>query len=293
VRAADELAKPNDKRLSEYSDSKLPALKHALLSPAPIFDELDTLRLSMTLTNLRAQLGPDDPFVKLVLGKESPDGLARELIRGTKLKDVKARQALLDGGKAAIDASTDPLIVLARAMEPEARALRKAYDEKIESVENKNGELIAKARFALLGANVYPDATFTLRLSFGHVAGWSEGGRAIQPFTTFGGAFDRATGKDPFALPPSWLAAKDKLDRSTPFNFTTTNDIIGGNSGSPVLNKDAEIVGLIFDGNIHSLGGDFGFDAAKNRAVSVHSDAIVRALKQVYGANRILTELAQ
>jgi hypothetical protein len=291
VRAADEIPKPNEKRLNEFSDSKLPALQHALFSPAPIEDELDALRLSMMFTNLRAKLGPDDPFVKLVLGKDSPEDLARELIKRTKLKDVKARKALFEGGKAAIDASTDPLIVLARAMEPEARALRKAYEEKVESVENKNGELIAKARFALLGTDVYPDATFTLRLSYGHVAGWSEDGKVIHPFTTFGGAFDRATGKDPFALPPSWLAAKGKLDLTTPFNFTTTNDIIGGNSGSPVINKDAEIVGLIFDGNIHSLGGDFGFDAAKNRAVSVHSEAIVESLKEVYGAGRILSEL--
>jgi hypothetical protein len=183
------------------------------------------------------------------------------------------------------------MIELARLVEPESRALRKAYEDDIEAVVKKNEELVAKARFALYGTSVYPDATATLRLSFGQVRGWEEAGQPVTPFTHFAGAFDRATGRDPFALPASWIQKKPKIDASTPLDFSSTNDIIGGNSGSPVVDKEGRIVGLVFDGNIHSLGGAYYYDPKDNRTVSVHSSALVEALDKIYGANRIVNEL--
>jgi hypothetical protein len=190
-----------------------------------------------------------------------------------------------------VDSSTDPMIELARRIDPESRQVRAQYEDLVEGPVNRNSELIARARFKVYGTSVYPDATFSLRLSYGVVKGWNEGGVDVKPITTIGGAFDRATGKPPFALPKSWIAAKDKLNRSTPFDFCTTADIIGGNSGSPVINKEGQIVGLIFDGNIHSLGGDYAFDPIKNRAVAVHSEGLIEALDKVYGAKRIRDEL--
>jgi len=291
VRYGEEIGKPNDKRLREFVDSKLPGTKQSMLSPAPIFDEFEILTLTLSLTQMREELGADDPFVKKVLGKQSPQELATALVKGSKIKDVKLRKQLLDGGKAAIDASRDPMIELARRLDPEARDIRTKVEEQVEAPINRNSELIAKARFKVFGTSVYPDATFTLRLSYGVVKGWQEGGTEVKPFTTMAGAFDRATGKPPFALPATWLKAKDKINGSTPFDFVTTNDIIGGNSGSPVINKEGEVVGLIFDGNIHSLGGDYYFDPAKNRAVAVDSAALIEALDKIYGAARLRDEL--
>ncbi len=291
VRSADELPKPNEKRLREYVDSALPAVKQRLFSPAPIYDDLEIATLTFSLTKLREMLGPDDPVVRKVLGKDSPKELATALIKGTSLKDLKLRKALFDGGKKAVDASDDPMIQLARKIDPEARAVRKHYEDDIESVNKKNHELIAKANFEIYGTSTYPDATFTPRVSYGQVKGWIENGKPVPPITNIAGAFDRNTGKEPFALPSSWIAAKSKLNLATPMNFCSSNDIIGGNSGSPVFNKNAEIIGLVFDGNIHSLGGEYGFDDALNRTVSVHSAALIEALGKVYGANRILAEL--
>ncbi len=293
VRAAEELPKPNEKRLREYTEAKLPALKQQLLTSAPIYDEFETFTLTFSLTKLREGLGADHPFVKKLFGKESPATLAARLIKGTTLKDIASRKALLEGGKKAVDASTDPLIELFRRLDGDQRAIRKRFEDNVEAVDTKNGELIAKARFEVYGTSIYPDATGSHRLSFGSIKGYVEDGKTVKPITTFAGAFDRHSGEDPFALPASWLAAKGKLDLSTPFNFASTNDIIGGNSGSPVFNKDAEIVGLIFDGNIQSLGGDYGFDPAVNRAVSVHSAALTEALSKIYGASRIVDELGK
>ena len=290
-RAADELPKPNEQRLREFSDARLPSLKQSLFSTAPIYPELEQTLLTFYFTKLRETLGPDHPAVREVLGKESPESLAKKLVTGTKLRNVKARQALWDGGEKAVDTSKDPMIAVVRVLDPFARALRKTYEDDIEAKIARNEELIARARFQVYGTSIYPDATFSPRLSYGSVKGWSEGGRQIPPMTVIGGTFERATGKDPFALPPSWLKGKSKLELQTPMNFVTTNDIIGGNSGSPVINKDLEIVGLIFDGNIHSLGGEYGFDASKNRAVAVHSEAIVESLDKIYNAKRLLQEL--
>jgi hypothetical protein len=291
VRGAEERQKPIGKRFREFNDSALPQMEQKLFSPAPIYDELELLTLTHSLTKLREELGADDPFVKQVLGKQSPEELANQLIKDTKLKDVALRKQLWNDGKKAVDASKDPMILLARKIDPAARAVRKHYEDDIESVLKKNIELVAKARFAVQGMSNYPDATFTLRLSYGAVRGYEENGKHIKPITTFGGAFDRATGRAPFDLPASWMAAKPKLDMATPFNFVSDNDIIGGNSGSPVANKNGELVGLVFDGNIQSLGGDYGFDESVNRMVAVHSEGLIRALDKVYDAQRIVDEV--
>jgi hypothetical protein len=291
VRAADELPKPNESRFPEYTDAALPGLKQELFSPAPIHPPLEELQLRFGLTKLREVLGADDPIVHKLLGKKSPAKLAAELVRGSKLANVATRKQLFEGGKAAVDASKDPLIALARLVDPDARPVRKRYEDEIESALDKAHEAIATVRFETYGTSLYPDATFTLRFSYGAVKGWIERGQPVPPFTNIRGAFERETGEDPFALPKSWLNARAKLNLDTPFNFVTTNDIVGGNSGSPVIDKDARIVGLIFDGNIDSLGGDYGFDERVNRAVAVHSSAIVEALKVVYGAGRIADEL--
>jgi hypothetical protein len=250
------------------------------------------VRLGWSLTKMRELLGADDPFVHQVLGRKSPDQVGAALIAATRLGDPAVRKALWSGGKEAIAKSDDPFIKLALAVDPAARAVRKRYEREVESVVQKNTELIAQARFAQRGTSAYPDATFTLRLSYGEVIGWDEGGRMIPPFTDFAGAFARDTGVDPFALPASWHAAKSKLDLTQRFNFVTDNDIIGGNSGSPMINRNGEIVGLIFDGNIHSLGGAFWFDGRNNRAVAVHSGAILETLNKVYGAFDLAREIA-
>jgi hypothetical protein len=291
VRAAEELPKPNESRLTEFVDSALPGLKQELFSPAPIHGELEQLQLQFGLTKLREILGADDPVVHKVLGNKSPEKLAQELVRGSTLANVATRKQLFEGGKAAVDASKDPLILLAKLIDPDARAVRKRMEDEVESALDKAHEAISTVRFETYGTSLYPDATFTLRFSYGSVKGWVDRGKPVAPFTYFRGAFERATGEDPFALPKSWLNAKSKLNLDTPFNFVTTNDIVGGNSGSPVIDQNAQIVGLVFDGNILSLGGEYGFDEKVNRCVSVHSSALLEALRVVYGAGRIADEL--
>ncbi len=292
VRAATELKKPNSDRLREFTDGRLPGLQQRLFSPAPVYAEFEIFRLAFGLTKMRELLGADDPIVKDVLGKESPDQFAARLVKGSKLGDPKVRKQLFDGGADAIAKSNDPMIKLALLVDAPSRALRKQMEDEVESVTRKNHELIAAARFKVQGTNTYPDATFSPRLSFGNVKGWVEDGKTVAPYTTFGSAFERHSGADPFALPKSWLAAQAQVDLATPMNFVTTNDIIGGNSGSPVFNRNAEIVGLIFDGNIHSLGGDYGFDDTLNRAVAVDSRAILHALEKVYKVDRLVNELS-
>jgi hypothetical protein len=240
---------------------------------------------------MREWLGTDNAFVRKVLGNESPQQLADRLVDGTKLADVAVRKALWEGGADAIAKSDDPLIVLARSIDPDARAIRQRVENEVESVIDKNSELIAAARFEKYGTSVYPDATFTQRFSFGEVKGWEEKGVWVKPFTDIAGAFAHATGSEPFALPKSWLDAKPTLNLQQRLDFVTTNDIIGGNSGSPVINRNGEIVGLVFDGNIESLGGDFWFDERVNRTVAVHSGAILEALHKVYKADRLAKEI--
>jgi hypothetical protein len=293
VRAADELPKNNGDRLTELTDGKLPQLKQGLFAKAPISDELQTAMLAFALTKLREDLGADHPVVRHVFGPKSPVEIATEAVKGTKLKDIKVRQSLFaDGkGKVMIDASTDSMILLAKALDPAAREIRKKMEDEVDGPLKKNGELLAKAYFALYGTSTYPDGTFSPRLSYGSIKGWTQDGHAVNPITDFGGAYARASGREPFALPTSWIEAKARVRMSTPFNICTTNDIIGGNSGSPVINKAGEVIGLIFDGNLPSLGGDYGFDGTANRAVAVHAAALLEALDKIYKAKRLVDEL--
>lgn len=291
VRGAAEREKPNTDRLREFTDASLPRIRQQLAAPVPIYPELEKLTLSFGLERMREWLGPDHPTVRALLAKDSPDTLAQSLISRTKLGDPQVRLALWNGGAAAIAASDDPFIQLARSIDPQARALRKRYEDEVEAPISAAEEKIARARFSLYGTNVYPDATFTLRLNYGTVQGWVEKGRPVEPFTRLSTAFDRATGQPPFRIPASWQNVKSTLDLSTPVNLSTNNDIVGGNSGSALLNARGEVVGLMFDGNIHSISGAYWFDTAKNRSIAVHPAIMREALSKVYRADDLLREL--
>ncbi len=292
VRAANEREKPNAERLREFTDAALPQLRQQLEAATPIYPDLEQVTLSFSLERMREYLGPDHAVVKKALENESPDQKARTLISGSKLADAKLRVSLFAGGRKAIDASTDPMIVLARTVDDDARALRKIYETQVQGPVSAAQRAIADARFAVSGTGVYPDATFTLRLSYGAVQGWTDAGRRIEPFTYLSRLFERATGAPPFALPKSWLDARPRLDMKARANFVTTNDIVGGNSGSPAVNAKGEIVGLVFDGNIHSIAGTYWFDPDLNRTVAVHPEFIREALLNVYDAPGIARELA-
>jgi hypothetical protein len=243
---------------------------------------------------MRDKLGADDPTVKRALNGKTAAEAAKAYIDGTKLDDPAVRKALYEGGADAVAASTDSLIVLMREIDPRARELRKQWDDKVEAVIRLNSTKIAKARFAVLGANSYPDATFTLRLSYGTIKGYEEGAKKIAPYTTIGGAFEHAAAngnKGDFELPKGWDAAKSKLILKTPLNFVHTSDIIGGNSGSPTVDRKGEVVGIIFDGNIESLPWDFAYDDRVGRAVSVDSRAILETIRKVYHADALADEL--
>ncbi|MFZ0734857.1 MAG: S46 family peptidase [Candidatus Sulfotelmatobacter sp.] len=292
VRAAAERTKPNSDRLPEYTDQALVTLRQRMAAPIPAHKDLQELNLAYVFTTTRRDLGADDSFIRKMLGDESPDQLAHRLISGTHLDDPKVREALYDGGQTAIAASTDPLIRFAVSIDPDLLAARKEYEDQVVAPTRSDAERIANARFAVYGTSVDPDATFTLRLSYGSVKGFDDAqGHFVEPYTTIGGLFHHATGAPPFALSKSWLEAKPFLNMETPMNLSTTNDIIGGNSGSPLINSKAEIVGLIFDGNIFSLGGDFGYDAARNRAIAVDSRALLEGLQKVYHLDRIVDEI--
>jgi len=290
VRAAQERAKPNGERFREYADARLPLVEKTLLDRQPVETDLEQLKLEFWFTKLREEMTADAPETALVLGKDSPENLSRALI-ASKLADPTLRKQLWEGGAAAIRASNDPMIRFVLRIDDAARAVRKAFEERVEGPTDRASERVAKARFAVYGTSVYPDATFSLRLSYGKVAGWAEPGRAIPPFTNFGGLFARATGQPPFQLAPRWVDAKGKVDDKTVFNISSDNDIIGGNSGSPLINAKGEVIGAIFDGNIHSLGGEYFFDPKVNRTVSVSTAAMTEALIKVYGRNALVAEL--
>ncbi len=292
VRHAAESLKPDQSRLAEYTDANFPERRQMLLSTAPIYSELEKLTFTFSLTKLREALGPDDSFVKTVLGKKSPQQLAAELVDGTGLASLERRTQLLKGGEAAINASSDPMIALVRTIDPDLRAVRKDFDDNVDAPQLKWYGRLAQLMFKLYGTSIYPDATATLRLSYGAVAGYQQNGRTIGPTTTIGGLFERATGAEPFKLPDKWIAARAALDPRQSLNFVTTNDTVGGNSGSPVIDKAGEVVGLDFDGNRQSLGGDYGYDAAVNRTIAVNVGAIRKALAKVYRADRLVRELA-
>ena len=294
VRMAEELPKPNADRLRGYRDSDLDSLYLRLYSAGPIYDDLEIERLASSFSLLAETLGGDSLFVSKVLAGRSPRARALDLVTGTKLKDVAVRKRLAEGGAAAIAASTDPMIRLAYELDPEARALRKRVEDEVESVEQEAYTAIAAAEFAVHGEGIYPDATGSLRLTFGTVKGYEENGRSIPPLTKFEGLYKRhqeREGADPFSLDDRWLSGKDKLDLSVPFNFVCTTDVVGGNSGSPVFNARGEVVGLVFDINLYSLVWDVTFTDRQARTVAVHSRAIIEALRKIYGAGRLADEI--
>jgi len=294
VRYVVEVRKPDGERLEEYHDAGLESLRFGLFSPAPVYPGLEEVLLASSLRTSLEKLGPEDPFVKAALDGRTPEEVAKELVAGTKLGDRAFRKSLIDGGEKAVAASTDPLIVFARRLDPIRREMRKWYEDNIQSVEVASGEKIGKARFAVYGKEAYPDATFTLRLSYGAIKGYPMNGTQAPSKTTLYGLYDRAASFDfepPFDLPSRYVEGKAKLDLATPVDFVTTCDIIGGNSGSPVVNRDGEIVGVIFDGNIESLIGSFVYDDATGRSVAVHTAVMTEVLTKLYGAEGIVKEL--
>jgi hypothetical protein len=293
LRASDERPKPNGERLREYSDSGKVSLELSLFSPRPIYTDLEILSLTDSLMFLAGQLGADDPLVQKILTGKSPRARASELINGTKVRDMAFRKQLYEGGRNAVSAANDPMIELARLVDADARVMRKVFDTQDEIKQQAHAE-IARARNAVLGTNGYPDATRTLRLAFGTVKGYEEDGRPVPALTTFGGLYERAAemkNKPPFDLPARWVKRKARLDLQMPFNFVSTADIIGGNSGSPVVNRAGEFVGIIFDGNLQSLPWDYAFNDRQARATSVHSAAILEALDKIYGTKELAREL--
>jgi len=296
VRLSDELPKKNEDRLPEYRDSALASLEHQLFSEAPIDDGLEVVKIALGLENMISVLGANDATVKALLAGKTPFDRATEIVNGTKLKDIATRRALKEGGKAALDAAKDPAIQFFRAMDPLARKMRKRFEDEVESVEHTYSGRIVEAYNQALGASIYPDATFTLRLNWGVVKGYTENGQQIAWRTQLGDLYrknKRAADKDPYKLPARFRSSMGNVDFAVPYNFVSTNDIIGGNSGSPVFNQKGEIVGLIFDSNLSQLPNRFLYRENTERAVSVHSEAIVHALHRVYEAGHIAKELGR
>lgn len=298
VRMHAEAAKPDEKRLPEFKNARLPLLKMQMGVKRPFFKELEITEFTDGLKDALEHLGPNHPFIQAMLGGKSPEAVAKAAVEGSALSDPAARKALMDGGQKAVDESKDTMILLAKKLDPIGRKLRKQQEETVSAVVDEQGGRIARARFAVLGKETYPDATFTLRITYGDVRSYPANGTLMQPFTTLAGLYDRAWGWGPTAergaweLPPKWVEHRKDVDMATPLDFIHAVDIIGGNSGSPVVDKKGELVGLIFDGNIESLPGRYFYDEKVNRAVSVDARAIQEALKKVYGAGALADELA-
>lgn len=293
IRAVDERAKPNGERIPEFRDSARDSLELELFSTEPIYDDYEIVRLTDSLTDFASQFGADDPLVQKVLAGKAPHARAVEVVSGSKLKDVAVRKDLYGKDAASLQAAHDPMIDLARLVDGPAREGRKNYDAQ-EEIKKQAYSEIAKVRFTIEGASKYPDATFTLRLSYGTVRGYEQDGKQIPPFTDFAGLYQRSAehdNKPPFDLPQRWIDKKSNLNLATHFNFVSDADIIGGNSGSPVVNKAGEFVGIIFDGNIQSLVLDCIYTDKQARAVSVDSAAISEALRKVYDAGALADEL--
>ena len=290
VRAAAERTKPNGERLREFSDTRLPLLQKSVLDARPVYPELEQATLEFWLSKLREYLTVDDPRTKIFLGKDSPEQLSARLAKSG-LGNLALRKKLWEGGEAAILASDDPMIQFVLATDPASRAVRTEYETRVVGPTDMATEQIARARFAIYGTSVYPDATFSLRLSFGKVTGWTDNGKTVGPFTRFAGLWQRATGQPPFNLAPRWVDSAGKVDPNMVFDFVSDNDIIGGNSGSPIIDAQGHVIGAIFDGNIESLGGDFGFNEKVNRAVAVSTAAITEALEKIYGNQALVADL--
>ncbi|MBV9084339.1 MAG: S46 family peptidase, partial [Acidobacteriaceae bacterium] len=289
-----EVHKPAGERLPGFQDSDLQSLRYQIYSRAPVYPDFEKARLAGSLSFAEEQLGADDPLVKAALNGTAPTAVADAVIGGTRLADAAIRKQLIEGGEAAVRASTDPLIVFERKLDPILRAEMKWRRENVESVTEHAGEQLGKARFLVYGKSIYPDATFTLRLSYGQVKGYSMNGTIAPPITTFFGLYDRANSfglKRPFNLVERFETGPAKLALNTPLNFVTTNDVVGGNSGSPVVNRAGELVGLVFDGNIESLAGDWIYDERTNRTVSVHTAGITEALRKLYNVRPLLSEI--
>ena len=294
VRLAEENEKPDPKRLPEFMNTRRAALEANLYSTAPIYDDFEKMKLANSLAFMQSEYGADHPLVKQVLRGKTPEARAAELIEGTKLKDVEYRKQVAAAGQKGIDGSNDPMIALARDIDEGARAVRKRYEEEVVAVERANYAKIAHALFEEQGTKLYPDATFTLRLSYGAVKGYTENGKWVSPFTTLGGLYARSNQFHhafPYNLPPRWMSRRAALNPKTPFNFVSTNDIIGGNSGSPTINKNGELVGLIFDGNIQSLVGNFEYDESVNRSISVDVRGMLEVLRKIFNADAVANEL--
>lgn len=291
VRGTAERELPNNERMRAYTDTSLPQVEQRLLAARPINKEYEKLQLTFSLEKMREWLGPDSKYVHMILGNESPEALAANLVDGSRLDEADYRKALWSGGTASVATSDDPIVKLALAIDEDARALRKRYEDDVEAPRVRGEEKIADARFRIYGTDTYPDATFTLRVTYGAVEGWQERGNMVNPFTRTSRLFERTTGQRPFMLPASWTQAREDLDPDRPFNFTATTDITGGNSGSPIIAADGALVGLAFDGNIHSIAGSYWFDQSMNRTVAVNTAIMLEALDVVYGADHLLKEL--
>jgi hypothetical protein len=293
LRSGDERLRPNGERLPEYSDQQKEEFELDLFSDKPIYEDFEITRLSDALTDMTEQLGYDDPTVQAILDGKAPRARAVALVQGTHVRDVAFRHRLYDGGAAAIAAARDPMIEVARLVDNESRALRKTFEAENEVMHEAHA-VIGHAQFAAQGASTYPDATFTLRLSYGTVKGYLEDGAPVAPLTKLAGLYQRADehhNHEPFDLPQRWYDRKASLNLDTPYNFVSDCDIIGGNSGSPTVNQAGEFVGIIFDGNIESLPGDYMFDESVNRAVSVDSAGILECLRKIFGVNALADEL--
>jgi len=295
LRASRSRTEPEGERLEEYRESARASLELQILSENPVYADLETIKLGDSLGWLVETYGADDALVKGVLAGKSPRERAAELVQGTRLATASARKQIYQGGAAALDAAADPMIELARLVDPPARKARHEIDARREAIRQAHAK-IGRARYALYGASEAPDATGTLRLSFGTVSGYQEDGHAVPAQTTFAGLYERAASQDqrpPFDLPPRWIERKRKVDLKVPFNFVSTADIIGGNSGSPTVNRQGEFVGIIFDGNLQSLTGDFLYTDNQCRALSVSSAGILEALRHVYQARNLVEELTK
>jgi hypothetical protein len=294
VQYAAEIKKPDGLRLPGFHESQLESLRFNLTSSAPVYPEMQEAAMAASLAESVTQLGTDDEWVKTVLGGRTPAAFAADVIHGTKLADPAVRKALIEGGSAAVDASSDPMIVLARKIDPFNREMFTWFEDNVSSVEQAAGEKLGKAQFLIYGKSTYPDSTFTLRLSYGTVAGYPMNGTKAPYKTTFYGLYDRAYSFDlaePFSLPVRYNDGRDKLDLSVPLNFANTCDSVGGSSGSPIINKNAELVGINFDRNVEGLGRAYVYQEETGRAIAVHSAGIIEALRKMYDADKLADEL--